>query len=183
MDGMILTAALAAGLSLMRLCWPSTTRFSAHAVREWASGTAGAAMIPCTLAFVLIRLLTPRPRIDRLMCQPGMAACCAASVAITVALFSDLLGATSYQLSHPEHGRGITWFLHDFGYIYNIPVGPAVIAIWLALWISRRWRPERGWIDRLGRSIGVFWVAFMLTQWQFGRLTSSLANVLAGWVN
>jgi hypothetical protein len=68
MDGMILTAGLAAGFNLMGLCWPSTTRFSAHAVRAWASGTAGAAMIPCTLADE-VYYVEPRP--DLIAREPG----------------------------------------------------------------------------------------------------------------
>jgi hypothetical protein len=69
--------------------------------------------------------------------------------------------------------------MHSFWYIYSLPVGPAVAASWIALRLMRRWRPERGWIDRLGICIGWFWLIFMFFQWQLGRWTSALASFIA----
>jgi len=37
--------------------------------------------------------------------------------------------------------------------------GLVVGGAWLALAMAGRWRPERSWVDRLGRAIGVFWIA------------------------
>ncbi len=37
--------------------------------------------------------------------------------------------------------------------------GFVVGGAWLALAMAGRWRPERSWVDRLGRAIGVFWIA------------------------
>jgi hypothetical protein len=37
--------------------------------------------------------------------------------------------------------------------------GWAVAASWLTLIMNRRWRPERDWIDRAGRVVGIAWIA------------------------
>jgi hypothetical protein len=179
---MILIAAVAIGFGLMRLCWPSDSRYSPHAVREWANATVGVLMLPVTFAHIVIRLIRPRPRIGRLMCQPGMAASCSGAVAIATQVTLRLLPAIRRQILEPELARGITGFLHSFWYVYGIPAGPAVAASWIALILGRCWRPERGWIDRMGRSIGCFWLAFVLFQWEFGRWTSVLANYLWPWL-
>jgi hypothetical protein len=43
---------------------------------------------------------------------------------------------------------------------------PAVAGAWLALALSGRWRPERDWLDRAGRVLGVCWiVAPFITAW------------------
>ncbi len=35
----------------------------------------------------------------------------------------------------------------------------AVALAWAALGLAGRWRPERSWDDRLGRAVGLFWLA------------------------
>ena len=30
---------------------------------------------------------------------------------------------------------------------------------WLTLSLNRRWRPEPTWLDRLGRALGLYWIA------------------------
>jgi hypothetical protein len=42
------------------------------------------------------------------------------------------------------------------------PVGIAVTAAWVNLAVCDRWKPEAGWIDRLGRAVGVCWIAITL---------------------
>jgi hypothetical protein len=44
-------------------------------------------------------------------------------------------------------------------------IGPAVGVTWLLLWLGGGWRPESAWIDRLGRLLGIFWVAFGVAFW------------------
>lgn len=45
---------------------------------------------------------------------------------------------------------------------FATPCGYAVAAVWLVLAISGRWRPEESWIDRLGRALGVTWIAITI---------------------
>jgi hypothetical protein len=42
---------------------------------------------------------------------------------------------------------------------FSAPCGFTVAVIWLLLALTGRWRPERSWIDRLGRLLGVVWIA------------------------
>ena len=44
-------------------------------------------------------------------------------------------------------------------------IGPAVAVTWFLLWLGGGWRAEPGWIDRLGRLLGIFWVAFGVVFW------------------
>jgi len=37
-------------------------------------------------------------------------------------------------------------------------VGALIFFSWVMMGIFRTWRPERSWIDRLGRAIGVMWI-------------------------
>jgi hypothetical protein len=178
MDGMILVAALAGGFALARLCWPTSGNFSPHSVREWGCAMFGATMIPCTVAAVVIRLMRPRPDAERLLCQPGMAASCAAIVAIAIGLCPRVLGAVELHFSTMRHNAPNYQFYHHFWYIYSLPIGPAVAATWLALMFSGRWRPERGWIDRLGRILGGCWILFVFVQWEYGRWVAGLVQVL-----
>jgi hypothetical protein len=179
---MFLVAAMAAGFALARLCWPRTANFSPHAFREWASATLGATLLPCTLAFIVIRLVPPRPKIERLMCQPGMAACCAGTVAIIAGLCRPVLSTLHAQFFAAGQAARPFRFYHNFWYLYGLPVGPAVAAIWIALALSGRWRAERGWIDVLGRVIGWLWIVFMFVQWEFGRWTTGLVHHVTTWM-
>ena len=47
----------------------------------------------------------------------------------------------------------LTWF--------TVPrtAGYAVALTWLTLFVSGRWAADRGWLDRLGRLLGTFWIA------------------------
>jgi hypothetical protein len=40
-----------------------------------------------------------------------------------------------------------------------VPLAAAVAGIWSLLICDRRWRPEPTWIDRLGRCLGIYWLA------------------------
>jgi hypothetical protein len=40
-----------------------------------------------------------------------------------------------------------------------LPLAAAVAATWSLLLVNRRWHPERSWIDRLGRFLGLYWLA------------------------
>lgn len=42
---------------------------------------------------------------------------------------------------------------------FAAPCGYSVAAVWLLLALSGHWRPERSWIDRLGRVLGLVWIA------------------------
>jgi hypothetical protein len=112
-----------------------------------------------TMAVLLMNLRPPRPRWRRMARQPGMAACCTATVPIIVAL----IGFTYWRLTLEPNTR---LFCEDwrgdslFGYC-GYTAGLWVLAAWLTLALSGRWRAERSGIDALGRLVGVVWLLIL----------------------
>jgi hypothetical protein len=99
-----------------------------------------------TLALLAIRLLSPRPPWRRLARQPGVMACCA--VALACAFNVLVLAALSFKVR----------FLGDLLPITALPVGLAVMLIWITLRLVGHWCPESCPFDRAGRWLGLFWV-------------------------
>ncbi len=178
-DLMIFIAALALGAAGTRLViWPGGENIRQGMPGGWSMTAAwyvmpilvGVWLVPLTVGFVAVRLRQPRPRRARLVIQPGMAAACAIGAVcafwvagLTVRLVGGLLYAAGFDWStlefmFPLELSGLldqtiyNYFLADNG-------GLAVAAVWLVLWLSGRWRAERSWIDRLGRSLGICWIA------------------------
>jgi hypothetical protein len=106
------------------------------------------------LAFIAMRLLGPRPPFRRLARQPGIVAACAsclASVLIGLPVIFVALVAGWDDVSE--------WFVaEEQVMLVTMCGGLAVLVSWVTLLLSRRWRAERSWVDRLGRAIGVFWI-------------------------
>ena len=156
-DAMILIAATAVGLGVTR-DW--TEPFLMDMLRVYevppASGlvnTAEAVLTPITLywtiAVVGIRLRRPRPSLRRLGRQPGLVACLAVILA-TLIHFS----LTRYWVLFSGKARPgeVSTLLMNLSPSHL--VAPGVAVAWMVLAVSSRWRPDPGWIDRLGRSVG-----------------------------
>jgi len=169
LDGMILVAALAvASLSIHPALGLLLEQDGLGMDPELRLGTLPRMVVQVTeptaaaltVAFLLIRLRRPRPRFRRLMRQPGMAAGIAAASAMMVGVL--LIPAVFALVGVPAwEGLYRGWFLTIFE-----PAGGAVAAVWLFLALARVGRPEAGWIDRLGRALGGFWiVAFLAMTW------------------
>jgi len=171
LDGMILVAALAvASLSIRpalgflldldeRRMFPAMGLWYGTVPRTVVLATEPL-VAALTVAFLLIRLRQPRPRFRRLMRQPGMAAGIASASAMIVGVL--MIPAAFALVGMPQREnlyRG--WFLTIFE-----PAGAAVAAVWLFMAVARVGRPEAGWIDRLGRALGGYWiVAFLAMTW------------------
>ncbi len=67
----------------------------------------------------------------------------------------------------------LRWFtVLQFGFINNrfetiwsklgIDLGLGLAALWAVLAIGRRWKGEPGWHDRLGRSVGAGWIGYAM---------------------
>jgi hypothetical protein len=96
----------------------------------------------------------------------GVVACWAATgaIAFATAIFCLLYAAHVLEdhkliariFSHPTQSHPAPPFgsmtLEEIG-------GAAVLGAWSALSASQRWRAERSWIDRLGRLLGMIWIA------------------------
>jgi hypothetical protein len=104
--------------------------------------TAEISLVGMTLAFFAVRLRKPRPPLRALLRQPGTAA----SLAMVFGLF---WGTGGLIVLFPDRVDSMT--------AAPIAVGGAVAASWVALALSRRWKSEPGWVDRVGRALG--WIA------------------------
>ena len=190
-DLMILIAALGAALTGARsiwlglvsepLSWPPTPTRLMLAILVSASAT------PLTLACLVFRIRQPRPPWRRVALQPGTTALIACSLIFAARMVEVGAGDNSPAISgwsknvsmrFNDYGDPLTGnsgggnraietiVVNEFftltvaGFIY--PCGYAVGAVWLVLAVSGRWRPEKSWIDRLGRGLGVVWIALSI---------------------
>lgn len=113
-------------------------------------------------AAVILRAVPPRPPLRRVRRQPGLIACVA--VLITGSAWS--IGLTiSLEYAEP--------FYHPVPALLPILIDRlpevdrnalAVVVAWSTLALSGRWHAERFWIDRLGRAIGLLWIAALIAQ-------------------
>ena len=87
-----------------------------------------------TPAYIIIRLLPPRPPLREVAGQPGV-------VAVGVILLGNIVSLRS------------SWFTMVIG-LLAIPVA------WSIVVVRGRWRTETGWIDAFGKAIGVCWLVF-----------------------
>jgi hypothetical protein len=109
-------------------------------------------------ALLAIGLHQPHVNRRRLSRQPGLVACAAASAA-------SLAGGLIALSQNLFRERPVPEFdAHDWP-IMEARIGPAVLAAWVVLLVSGRWRSESNWIDRAGRVFGAFWILLWLIRW------------------
>jgi len=177
----------ARGLWLLQVEGPGVQTWSVTPKWLMMAAMAASFAAPMTMACLAFRLRRPRPARRRIWMQPGAAAAlaCALIFAVkgieVVAAFArpDILsvGAPIGQAARVRVSDS-TYLLHvsvpapngligsvDLGCwgvamaAFAAPCGYGVGAVWLLLAVSGRWRAERSWIDRLGRVLGVVWIA------------------------
>lgn len=160
LDAMILIAATAFGLSIVRsqpvvfLNRPEI--LGGSRVLEGLLNrtvTIEPLLMMCTLAWLILALRTPRPRLRRLARRPGFVACCAATVAF--ALGAPLCGVPIW--TEAEYAVTFSYWVE----MLSSMIGAGVAASWALLALGRRWRTEPSWIDRGGRFLGALWIAFV----------------------
>ncbi len=103
-----------------------------------------------SLAISAIGLHGRRGSAREMVGRPGTAACWAASLSI---LF-EMAWYLPFKIGHPDGVRsGIV--------IVNCceSVAPAVAGAWLVCLAGGLWKAERDWVDRVGRAVGVTWIA------------------------
>lgn len=162
LDVMIIVAATAAGLAVIRWSLPDTmqqmgigpsSRFRwpriVHVIGFGAIGTSPLAAF-WSLALVAMRLRQPRPSWRRLRVRPGLVAGVAAAIG---SVFGALIVLPYYFHNQP---RG------EWALLACYPMGYAVAGAWAALILAGRWRPTPDWFDRIGRALGVYWIALFV---------------------
>jgi hypothetical protein len=115
-----------------------------------------------SLTVLGLRLRRPRPPGRQLLRQPGTVACAVSSLFLIPAALAVLA-------SHLRPGRSmaVAWTrtVQDLSPEYftgaATAIGLAVSVSWLVMVASHCWRPEPGWIDRLGRLLGAGWIGMI----------------------
>ncbi len=186
LDAMIGVGAVALAMAATRWKYAGYAWFWNLDREGWTPGatarrlvTAAAFALPtlfaATLALVLARLTPPRPPLRRIALQPGAAACGIALLAVAI----EGVDYLARQVAHSFH-MGHTWskFVRSVasqGFLDLLTThflirsayaaAYAILTTWSVLALSRRGRPEPGWIDRTGRALGVAWIATAFLLW------------------
>jgi hypothetical protein len=174
LDVMILIAATAIGARSLHVIWNLlNVSHLASPLDTWpilgvlvraphAIGAAVPLVAAWTVALPVLWIRHPRPPFHRLVLQPGMAACTAATLALGISALYRMaeVAAHAVSLGQPvSFGDQGIWALICMDLIQRPSgVGIAVAAVWSWLILGRRWRPQPTWIDRLGRGLGVYWL-------------------------
>lgn len=109
-----------------------------------------AILIICA-ALLGLRLRRPRPRrLRRVWSQPGALACLVILIVSYMSVTVPLMGDWAHGIPvGPPPWRVVTT-------VWPISLtGVAVVVAWATLGLTGCWRPERSWIDRAGRGIGI----------------------------
>ncbi len=114
-----------------------------------------------TFAALFLRILEPRPRLRRLVRQPGFAACCVVAMAICIGGPLRCVTASSSLWRNSFEAQFQAYIVMALLPRSSEP-GMAVAAGWLLLILGKQWRPERTWLDRLGRLLGAYWLAMIV---------------------
>ena len=111
-------------------------------------GTATGALLP-------MRLLVRRPGIGYSMSRPGMMS---ASASVLALVFLSLL-ATVVLLARGSDDAFLDLSAVDVIVFAPVFVSLAILSSWMTLLVSGRWSIEPSWIDRMGRVLGILWIA------------------------
>lgn len=125
-----------------------------------------------TPAVLVLALRRPRPPGRRLLRRPGIAAAAAATPVLAAVVLgyglTSAWGAWKASLPPPIFNRatpteellvGLDYIVADSAY-----AAKAVAGAWLLMALGGWWRPDRHWIDRLGRALGAAWLVVMTAE-------------------
>jgi hypothetical protein len=158
-DALVLVAVPAAGFGLIH----AVELFFVGRVIGGSNGRGCVAaavpfLIASTAACLVMILRRPRPTGQRLRQPPGMLACVAAALAIGFETAWNVVMLARHGRAGFHRGLipGAQGLMQS---TYAEPVSFCVAGAWLTLALARRWRPEPTWPDRLGRIVGILWIA------------------------
>lgn len=110
-----------------------------------------------TIALLPIQLSARRESLRRLASRPGAAAAFSAGntcILVIAFFFINFIFLGPYK--HNSHTTSVSFELEFL--MSPIIIGSSVLASWMMQLIGKRWRANSGWVDRLGRALGVFWL-------------------------
>jgi hypothetical protein len=107
-----------------------------------------------TLATTVI--CVPRPDRSQLVRRPGVMACLQVGI---VAGLVTCLGLARY-LGAPQPGAVEEIVGYCAVFVSGLS-GLAVAVCWITMAMLGLWRPEASWVDRLGRVLGMAWIAIL----------------------
>ena len=161
LDLMILVAATAAGLTVIRWSIPAAyeemapnpllgeVEFGQRIVLGcWMVLGAWPLIASWSLGLLMLRLRAPRPSRRILDRRPGF-------VAPVAATLGSLFGALFYPMFASSR-QPDAWAI-----VTAYPVGYAVAGAWLSMILGGRWHPSKDAYDRAGRALGVYWIAMI----------------------
>ncbi len=114
-------------------------------------------LIAFSIALLLCRLLPPRPPLRRIAREPGFVATAAIACGALVFL-PAIVRAILRQYVLAEPGIDVLRYLPTVARTMNLTSASSVLAAWVVLAVSGRWRSRCDWVDRLGRIFAVVWL-------------------------
>jgi hypothetical protein len=169
-DAAVLIAATASTLALYRFMPSSGPRFlGSTVVIQYPAQVILPLLIMWSLAIAGLNLREPRPVLRRLACQPGMIACCAASLVLVIEVVAAILGDLVFSpisvipRTIPPHVAVALpqRILHNLRgmVMLQASAGGAVAASWMIMALGGIWRATPTWLGRTGRALGIAWIA------------------------
>ena len=171
-DGMILMAATAVGFGLARAVWMANEKMmgpdrgSDSLVQYWRFGaltTAICALVACLGPALLISsTLSDRRSLRTKLASPGFVP---PFVMVLESLCEVIYYAPTWTWVATGHQSNEMGWIDARLIVYHViggRPGALIVAVWIIQWINGRFRPEPTWLDRAGRAIGIFWIAFPL---------------------
>jgi hypothetical protein len=117
-----------------------------------------------TLVLPVLPLRNYRSRWRRLSRQPGISACIAAGAGM---VFWAAVACVTLGLRHwVENSPGLPpafWIRSPAFDGLIVCAGTSVAAVWIVQIVTGRWHPNANGFDRLGRGLGLLWVAVAAT--------------------
>jgi hypothetical protein len=171
LDAMILVAAIAGGLALIRgyvadvdRAYQGSAINRPYVAKERIVGSLVCVVTSLTLGTLALRARQPRPH--RWLRQPG-----AVGLVVAAALLAYEAASVITILAYFAcTGRGPIGYSFYFLSRWWETVGPATFAAWLAMWLTGVKRAVPDWVEYLGRGIGVAWIALLVG----GRIASAI---------
>jgi hypothetical protein len=174
-DAMVLVAATATGFALGRMVVSEAYGGRVHFINDLVAVYAISVALTWSLAILALNLTRYLATRRELACRPGFSAV----VAIVIERASETIYYAIVEGIGPS-GNLSMWLLERFWHLLSLNVmnvvrsgssAGVVTAVWLVTATANCWRPEKSWIDRTGRVLGVFWLlaafAYWLSLWAF----------------